>query len=92
MIDIDTIKIRNCGNDIVKLSNDLEIIIESLFSDLSKINTNLIWVGKSADYFIEKSKIDKNQYLSFQKRLNGVGRTLQENADNYNKNIKNINM
>lgn len=92
MIDIDTIKIQNCGNDIVKLSNDLEILIESLFSDLSKINTNLIWVGKSADYFVEQSKLDKNQYINFQKKLTELGKTLQENADNYNKSIKNVNM
>ena len=87
MIDIDTTKINNCGDDIIRLSKDLEVIMEELFSDFSKIVTNSIWVGNSANYFVEQTKLDKNNYLNFQKSLYNYGINIKKNAENYNKNI-----
>lgn len=90
MIDIDTEKIKECGNDIVKLSNDLNQIIENLYERIINMPTKTgEWQGNSAIDFSRRANIEKNQAISLKNCLYDFGLTLIENADKYNNEVNN---
>lgn len=81
-INIDTIKIRECGKDIIDLSLELNEIITTMFNRIQNIqNTTGEWIGTSASDFINNSNIDKLQYLKMQDAIYKNGKYLMDYAD-----------
>lgn len=84
MINIDTKKIRKCGSDIIRLSNDLNYIIELVYNRLIDMPTKTgEWRGKSADRYANLVKKDKDQAVDLKNILYNYGKTLIDNADKY---------
>lgn len=60
-IDIDTAKMLEYGNEIIKISNDLKTNFDELFKQLENM-PNKQWIGNSASEFIRKVKIEEEDY------------------------------
>lgn len=64
-LNIDTQKMRECGNDLLMLTIELNTLFTELFERLEKISdVSGEWVGLSANQFISQVKIDKVQYFN----------------------------
>lgn len=89
MIDLDTSKLRECGKDIVKLSEDLNEMINLFYDRIINIPIKTgEWYGNSADEFAEKAKLDKQEAIEFKKCLCNYGTILIDNANKYDGIIK----
>lgn len=79
---IDTKKVKECGQDIMKLSMELGETIHTMFRRIQNMNnTTYEWVGASATAFIASSNIDKLQYLNMQDSIYKDGKYLVDYAD-----------
>ena len=64
-LNIDTQKMRECGNDLLMLTIELNTLFTELFERLEKISdVSGEWVGLSANQFISQVKVDKVQYFN----------------------------
>ena len=79
IINIDTNKIKECGKDMMNLSNELKEQIDGLFDSILNIKKTC-WTGKSADEFINLTKQEKLQYV--QEQLSATLIRIQELDDN----------
>ena len=79
---VDTNKIRDCGNDIIRLSCELNELFSSLFERLVLVPTSTKeWIGESANVFAENVKKDKLQYDRLKEAVYSEGKMLVEYAD-----------
>lgn len=83
-IQVDTVKMRNAGNDIIRLTNEFNEAINTLYSRISSINSsNGGWSGAAADEFIRRSNVEKKQYVALKDELLKCGKVLINAADKY---------
>ena len=76
-LDVDTVKMRECGQEIIDITRNLNEQFNGLFSRISNIPLNTHeWVGESANEFVKLSKIDKAQYINFNNELYKLGKML----------------
>lgn len=92
LINIDSIKMRECGKDIVSVSSTLNELFNEFFSRISNMPINTgEWVGKSADEFVRLARIDKAQYINFNNDLYNLGKFLIEQSYNLENEIQKSN-
>ena len=89
MLSLDTSKIKKTGEDMVKLSEELNEIIEALYLRIYNMNkTTGEWVSNSANLFIQQANtVDRKDAISFKNTLRDFGVNLINSADNYEKEI-----
>lgn len=81
-IHIDTVKLKECGKDIVSLSSELYEIIDTMFKRINNVNkVTGEWVGISATDFVNKANVDKVQYLMMQNQIYQHGKYLIDYAN-----------
>lgn len=81
-LNIDTQKIRGCGQEIMRLSVELNEIITELFGHINTLNNKTgEWQGNSATQFIANANIDKIQYVKMQDSIYQSGKYLITYAD-----------
>lgn len=81
IFEVDTIKMRECGQSIIDISNELNELFDGLFSRISNMPIKTFeWVGDSANAFVKTSKIDKIQYLTFDNEIYKLGKFLVDNS------------
>lgn len=80
--DIDTKELYTCGQDIMKLSNELSTLIEELFTKLNAINKG-IWIGPSANEYVRRTKLQKLEYTRLKNSLYLYGKNLSDIASEY---------
>lgn len=91
MINNDTNKMRECGKEIIELSKSAEEIINEIYELLTNMPIKTAeWVGPSADTFASVANSKKNQYIKLTDKLRLMGTKLIDNANAYDKSIKNI--
>lgn len=90
-INVDTVKLKESGIDILNLAKELNEQIETFFSRISNMSTNTReWVGNNANEFIRISNIEKIQYKKLIQSLNSYGNFLINAAYNYEECMKNM--
>ena len=90
-INMDTQRIRECGNDIMSLSVELNEIITVLFNHINTLNNKTgEWKGNSANHFIADANIDKIQYLKMKDSIYQNGKYLTDYADSMEKIINEV--
>lgn len=90
-MEIDTVKMRDCGKDIISLTGELNITIEAMFNRLSNMPINTKeWVGNSSLEFVRIANLDKIQYLELKKALYQYGKYLIDCADYLEKTINEV--
>lgn len=87
---VDTKKIQEAGNDIIRLTEELNEAINTLYSRISSVNSySGGWTGTSAEEFIRKSNIEKKQYVELKNQLFNCGKFLLNTADRYETTVRN---
>ena len=90
-INIDTVKINECGQDLVKLSNEMNMIINQMFTRINNISgSEGIWVGPGAEKFKQYANIDKKQYTTFIDNFYKFGKYLIDYSSSYEQLIKGV--
>lgn len=90
-INIDTQKIRECGQDIMSLSVELNEIITTLFDHINTLNNKTgEWKGASATKFIADASVDKIQYLKMKESIYQSGKYLTTYADSMERVINEV--
>lgn len=85
-LDIETNELYLCGQDIMKLTNELNEQFETLFNRIDGMNKNTFeWVGNSSNEFIRRSNIEKREYYKIKDELYNYGKVLTEIANEYEK-------
>ena len=91
MIDIDTKKIEKCGLDLIKLSQDLFSVCNSMYDRINNMPTMTgEWVGQAALEFSKKANIDKVQVVDLKNKLYSFGNELIKYAGDYESVVKKI--
>lgn len=81
-LNIDTQKMRECGNDLLMLTIELNTLFTELFERLEKISdVSGEWVGLSANQFISQVKIDKVQYFNLNNSIAKEAKLLIKASD-----------
>ena len=81
MIDVNTARTRNAGNDILKLTSEIKDLFNQLYSSIDALNVKGFWQGAAADKFFMAFKRDKTTYNTFFNNLNRYGNYLVSYAD-----------
>ena len=70
-VKVDTKKMQEMGNDIIRLSLEFNEAINMLYSRISSINSenNSAWVGSGASEFVRRALIEKKQYVTLKDQL-----------------------
>lgn len=90
-INVDTVKLKESGIDILNLAKELNEQIEMFFSRISNMSSNTReWVGNNANEFVRISNIEKIEYKKLIQTLNSYGNFLVNAANNYEECIKNM--
>lgn len=90
-IQVDTKRLNECGNEIMKLANEFNEELDMLFKRIENIPTvTHEWVGDSANKFVALSKIDKVQYYILKDALYSEGKYLVESANLLNSTIETV--
>jgi len=92
MLNIDTQKVKSCGEDMFKLSKNLEDLINGLYVRIHNMPTKTYeWVGASAELFVKQSdEIEYRDALIFKNTLKEIAEKLISSAEKYEiENIKN---
>ena len=61
LVDID--KLNENGQDIIRLSRELNEEFNALFSRISNITNTGEWIGPAAQDFVRRTNLEKIQYL-----------------------------
>ena len=91
MLNIDTAKIKKTGEDMIKLSEELNQIIDELYLRIYNMNkTTGEWVSNSAALYVkEVNSVDRKDAISFKNTLYEFGTNLVNSANKYEKEISN---
>lgn len=90
-ISIDTNKVRSCGEDIIKLVEELKMNYNGLFLRLEKMpNQTREWVGSSAEAYVASVIKEKAEYMKFANDLYKYGNYLINAANEYDRLINGI--
>lgn len=86
---VDTKKLNESGQDIIRLTREMNEEINSLFSRISSMNTiTREWIGSASAEFIKRSNIEKIQYIKLINSLNKYGQFLIDASNDYDYNVK----
>lgn len=90
MISVDTERVKKSGQDIIKLSSELNKMIDNIYSRI--YNMPVLtgeWVGDSAEYFAKcANNVDKKEAILLSKSLYKFGECLVESAEKYETKIR----
>ena len=81
-IDVDTIKMRECGNDIMQLATEIGQEFSTIFDRINGMNSKTFeWTGKAADAYISRTSKEKLQYFEFKDILYQYGKYLVDSSN-----------
>ena len=78
---VDTIKLKETGENIVKLGNELNEELNFIFSRLTNLSKMDAWVGIAVEDYIARANIEKQQYMQFKDAVIQMGKFLIEKSD-----------
>lgn len=87
-VQVDTVEMRKCGEEIQKLVVEYQQLISEFYTRISKISTNQEWIGDqisetggtSAIQFIQRSLKEIPNYQDFGEALQKYGQELMDYA------------
>lgn len=89
-IELDTEKMRESAKDIMSLANELTVVFDDMFDKLSSVSKQGVWIGEAADEYSYRVNIEKNDYVNFSKILYQYGKVLNDTANEYDQQIKDL--
>ena len=89
--DVDTEKMRECGQDIILITKSIQEAINGMFARLSQIPIKTHeWIGTSANEYVRRAKIDKAQYINFTEDLYRFGKLLIDYSYYFENDVKKV--
>lgn len=85
-INVDTVKLRECGKDIMSLTSELTELLNSMYSEIEKV----AWTGYAANEFKKKINIEKVYNIALKDNLYNYGKLLYNAADQIEASINKI--
>lgn len=86
---VDTTKLNESGTNIQELAKELNEEFNALFSRISNMNTKTMeWIGPSSQNYIQRTNLEKIQYINLVKTINNYGKLLISAANAYEKAAK----
>ncbi len=83
---VDTERIRKCGEDILKLVEELKLTYNDMFEKIEGIpDKSKIWAGETAQQYVAHAKNYKPMYMNFLKDLYKYGQYLVKCASEYDR-------
>ncbi len=79
-------RLIECGEDIVKLCDEYNMLITELFEKLYKINN--YWSGAAASNYKQRIMADRSQYILIGNHLKNYGKVLANTGKNINYVVK----
>lgn len=89
-LDIDTKKMRECGNEIMKLSISVGEDISKLFDKIQNMPITGEWIGESAIAYANRARYEKMLYLQFKDVLYNYGKYLVDGAEEFENEARSI--
>lgn len=87
-IDIDTVKMRENGKDIMQLTSDLNEVLTALYKRIELMPSSTSeWTGVSAFEFVRQLNVEKIEYFKMKDILYNYGKTLINSADEIDEKI-----
>lgn len=90
-IKVDTVKLKECGKDIMILSKNLNEILDSLYDRVTKMPTvTNEWTGNSAQQFVSNLNKEAKYYTALNNNIYKYGKILyntSERIDEINKEL-----
>ena len=84
MINIDTNKLKKSGNDIIKLSQDLQELYNSMYDRINNMPTVTgEWLGNSAIEYAKNAMKEKIEVVDFKNQLYTFGDIMVKCANHY---------
>ena len=80
-IEVDTVKLKESGESISKLADDLDTNFTNLFKRVLNIREDQIWRGTSADEYVESVSNSQQQYFDYASTLKVLGEYMKEYAE-----------
>lgn len=80
-IKVDTVKLKECGKDIMNLTSELNDVLFSLYERINKMPTTTgEWTGNAAKTFVANLNIEKKYYLALKNNIYNYGKLLYDSA------------
>ena len=76
-INIDTIKLRECGKDIMSLTSELNELLNAMYGEIEKAP----WTGNAANEFKKRLNVEKVYNIALKDNLYSYGKLLYNAAD-----------
>lgn len=90
-IKVDTVKMRECGNNIMQISLEIGEEFDQLFERLQNIPTKTFeWTGASAQAFASRAIQEKPQYMNLKNDLYKRGKFLVDYSNYLESNIESL--
>lgn len=86
-IDVNTTKLIDCGNDIIKKATQCSILLNELFNELGNINKTA-WIGVTADRYANQVRVQKVQYQRLTNALINYGKAIKNAGDKLENNLR----
>ena len=90
VIDIDTTKLIDLGDNLITISNNLDSYNKSFEEYVTKLQVNGIWKGSSATTFRNLSKKDVVQYIDYSESIKKLGEVIKREAEALEDEIKSL--
>ena len=85
---VDTVRMRECGRDIIRLSEDFRITMDTMFDRINNMPINTReWVGSASVEYAMRASREKSQYMELRLALYSYGNYLIECANHYEASI-----
>ena len=82
-VDINTNNIRQAGNDIISLTNEIKAILDDTFTMISNMCLETgEWQGTSAEEFVSLANVDRSNYNRLNQEINNFGKYLIDYSNN----------
>lgn len=85
-INIDTVELKEIGKEIMMLTSELNVLLDSLYSEIG----NAPWSGIAANEFKKKMNNEKVCYISLKDNIYSYGKLLYDAADQFDLSINEI--
>lgn len=75
-INVNTAKMIDCGNDIIKKTTECNNLLTEIFNELANLNKTS-WSGSTADKYVEQVRIQRVQYKNLTNSLINYGNIIK---------------
>ena len=90
-IKIDSLKIKEAADDVVRLTGEINEIIETIYETIANIQkVDGGWTGNAAEVFIRNAMIEKGNIIAFKNAILEFGQFLSAYAAEYGSKVEEV--